>query len=93
MEAYHELNGEPVVSSHSLLQSLLRDELGFRGVLVTDWAEIVNLHGFHKVAPALPAARHCPCTPSPITRRRHLTKRRELAPRWRARKKRASSSR
>ena len=50
MEGYHELNDVPVVASEALLQTLLRERLGFRGVLVTDWAEIKNLHAYHKVA-------------------------------------------
>ena len=50
MEGYHELNDVPVVASQKLLRTLLRDTLGFRGVLVTDWAEIKNLHAYHKVA-------------------------------------------
>ena len=48
MEGYHELNAEPVASSARLLRGLLRERLGFGGVLVTDWAEIKNLHAYHK---------------------------------------------
>ena len=50
MEGYHEVNDVPVVASNKLLRKLLRDQLDFRGVLVTDWAEIKNLHVYHKVA-------------------------------------------
>ena len=50
MESYGEVNGEPVASSGRLLKGLLRQRLGFTGMLVTDWAEIENLHRFHKVA-------------------------------------------
>ena len=49
MEGCHELNDVPVVASEAL-QTPLRERLGFRGVLVTDWAEIKNLHAYHKVA-------------------------------------------
>ncbi|KAI8340076.1 glycoside hydrolase superfamily [Chlamydoabsidia padenii] len=50
MEAYIDINGEPVVASHKYLQELLRDEMNFKGMLVTDWAEIQNLYTTHKVA-------------------------------------------
>ncbi|KAI9503471.1 glycoside hydrolase superfamily [Coemansia spiralis] len=40
MESYGVINGEPVVMSHFYLQELLREHLGFRGMLVTDWGEI-----------------------------------------------------
>ena len=52
MEGYHELNAEPVASSARLLRGLLRERLGFGGVLVTDWAEIKNLHAYHKASRA-----------------------------------------
>ncbi|MEM1186550.1 MAG: glycoside hydrolase family 3 N-terminal domain-containing protein [Planctomycetota bacterium] len=45
-----EINGEPVHASHRYLTGLLRDELGFEGVAVTDWADIEYLHDRHKVA-------------------------------------------
>ncbi|KAL1933386.1 hypothetical protein VTP01DRAFT_7476 [Rhizomucor pusillus] len=50
MESYIDVNGEPVVASHKYLQQLLREQLGFQGMLVTDWAEIENLYTTHKVA-------------------------------------------
>ncbi|KAI9323595.1 glycoside hydrolase superfamily [Dichotomocladium elegans] len=50
MESYIDVNGEPVVASNKYLQKLLREELGFKGMLVTDWAEIANLYTTHKVA-------------------------------------------
>jgi len=58
MEAYHELNDEPVVSSSLLLKRLLRSQLGFEGVLVTDWAEIANLHAYHKTATTVEQVRY-----------------------------------
>lgn len=45
-----ELNGIPVHSSHALLTDLLRDELGFNGVVVTDWEDVSKLHQVHRVA-------------------------------------------
>ena len=44
------INGESVHASYSILTKLLREELGFQGVIVTDWADIDNLHNRDKVA-------------------------------------------
>ncbi|MFD2563056.1 glycoside hydrolase family 3 N-terminal domain-containing protein [Aquimarina rubra] len=45
-----EINGVPVHASKFLLTDVLRGELGFEGVAVTDWADINYLHTRHKVA-------------------------------------------
>lgn len=45
-----EINGIPVHANRYLLTDLLRDELGFEGVLVTDWADIEYLYERHMVA-------------------------------------------
>ncbi|MFY7839189.1 MAG: glycoside hydrolase family 3 N-terminal domain-containing protein, partial [Lacibacter sp.] len=45
-----EINGTPVHASKYLLTDVLRKELGFRGVVVTDWEDIKRLHNWHKVA-------------------------------------------
>lgn len=45
-----ELNGVPVHASRKILTDLLRKELGFRGVVVTDWADILQLIGQHRIA-------------------------------------------
>lgn len=45
-----ELNGEAVHGSHRILTKLLRDELGFKGVVVTDWEDIIRLWRNHRVA-------------------------------------------
>ncbi len=50
MESYIDINGEPVVASKKYLRDLLRDRMGFEGMLVTDWQEIENLHIKHMVA-------------------------------------------
>lgn len=50
MENYVSINGIPTVAQPSLLKTLLRQDLGFDGVLVTDYAEIYNLHDWHRVA-------------------------------------------
>ncbi|WP_108805477.1 glycoside hydrolase family 3 N-terminal domain-containing protein [Aquimarina sp. Aq107] len=45
-----EINGVPVHASKFLLTDVLRGELGFQGIAVTDWADINYLHTRHKVA-------------------------------------------
>ena len=45
-----EVNGVPVHASRELLTDLLRTELGFTGVAVTDWADVNKLHDFHRIA-------------------------------------------
>ena len=45
-----EVNGVPVHASARLINGLLRKELGFDGVVVTDWADILQLIGQHRVA-------------------------------------------
>ncbi|KAL4152368.1 hypothetical protein PRNP1_009299 [Phytophthora ramorum] len=50
MENYISINGEPVIASSRILNDLLRSDLGFDGLLVSDWAEINNLKDWHRVA-------------------------------------------
>ncbi|KAK1946269.1 Lysosomal beta glucosidase [Phytophthora citrophthora] len=50
MESYTSVNGDPVVASAKILNDLLRTDLGFNGVLLSDWNEIYNLHDFHRVS-------------------------------------------
>ena len=45
-----EINGEPVHASKYLLTDVLRKELGFQGLIVTDWEDIKRLHDRHNVA-------------------------------------------
>jgi len=45
-----EINGVPVHASSFYLRNLLRNELGFKGFVVSDWADIDNLHTREKVA-------------------------------------------
>lgn len=44
------INGVPVHASYELLTKLLKEELGFTGLVVTDWADIENLHNRDRVA-------------------------------------------
>jgi len=48
-----EINGVPVHANPQILTQLLRNELGFEGVAVTDWEDIYKLHTLHRVAPTL----------------------------------------
>ena len=45
-----EINGVPVHASHYLLTDVLRNELGFRGMVVSDWEDIKKLVTQHRVA-------------------------------------------
>lgn len=45
-----EINGTPVHSSKYLITDVLKKELGFTGVVVTDWKDIIYLYSRHKVA-------------------------------------------
>jgi beta-glucosidase len=48
-----EIDGEPVHASRYWLTEVLRGELGFTGVVVTDWEDIYYLHTRHRVAPTI----------------------------------------
>jgi beta-glucosidase len=50
MNAYPELDGEVVAASRHILTDLLRGELGFDGLVVSDYEAIIMLHNFHKIA-------------------------------------------
>ena len=45
-----EVNGTPLHASHYWLTDVLRDELGFKGVVVTDFMDIILLHKNHHIA-------------------------------------------
>lgn len=45
-----EINGIPTHSNQYLLRDILRDELRFEGVIITDWGDIGRLITHHKVA-------------------------------------------
>jgi beta-glucosidase len=51
-----EINGIPVHANKKILTNLLRDELKFEGVAVTDWEDVMKLQLNHKVAPNLKEA-------------------------------------
>ncbi|MFM2191341.1 MAG: hypothetical protein RLZZ118_298 [Bacteroidota bacterium] len=45
-----DINGTPVHANNDILTKLLRNELGFTGVAVTDWEDIYKLVNIHRVA-------------------------------------------
>lgn len=45
-----EINGIPVHANEDILKTLLRDEMGFKGLAVTDWEDIGYLQSRHRVA-------------------------------------------
>jgi beta-glucosidase len=44
------INGVPMHTNHELLTKLLKEELGFKGLVVTDWQDIEFLHTRDRVA-------------------------------------------
>lgn len=44
------INGVSVHASYDILTKLLREELGFQGLIVSDWADIINLYRRDKIA-------------------------------------------
>ncbi|RLN85060.1 hypothetical protein BBO99_00000814 [Phytophthora kernoviae] len=50
MENYVSINGVPVIGNHKILQQLLREDMGFDGLTVSDFGEIGSMNSFHRVA-------------------------------------------
>jgi beta-glucosidase len=50
MNSYPELDGELVAASRRILTDLLRNELGFDGLLVSDYEAISMIHTYHNLA-------------------------------------------
>ncbi len=51
-----EVSGMPVHGDHYLLTEVLRKELGFDGVVVTDWEDVNRLHERHTISPNIKEA-------------------------------------
>lgn len=51
MPSYNETDGEPMHGSKKYLRKILRDELGFDGTAIADWAGIELLNKQHHIAP------------------------------------------
>ncbi len=45
-----EINGVPCHGNKWLLTDLLRTELGFKGLVCSDWEDVIRLHTWHKIA-------------------------------------------
>lgn len=56
MNAYPQLDGEVVAASRRILTELLRDKLGFEGLVVSDYEAIIMIHNFHLAAESKQAA-------------------------------------
>ncbi len=53
MPCYCSIDGEPASLSHSLLTDLLREEMGFDGLCVSDYGGIENSHNFQRIGESL----------------------------------------
>ncbi len=53
MNSYPELDGEVVAASRAILTGLLREVLGFDGLVVSDYQAIEMIHTYHNAAPCL----------------------------------------
>lgn len=49
MPCYNTINGKPASASREILTGLLRDELGFDGVAVSDYSAVSNIHTTQKL--------------------------------------------
>ena len=50
MSAYHEIDGLPCTASPEILTAMLRDDLAFDGVVVSDYWAVTHLETFHHTA-------------------------------------------
>jgi beta-glucosidase len=50
MNAYPELDGELVAASRRILTELLREKLGFNGLVVSDYEAVPMIHTYHRAA-------------------------------------------
>ena len=50
MMAHHDLNGTPCHANRWLMQTLMREEAGFEGFIVSDWCDVMALADTHRVA-------------------------------------------
>lgn len=57
MNAYPQLDGEVVAASRRILTHMLRDELGFDGLVVSDYEAIPMIHNYHRSAQTNPSRR------------------------------------
>lgn len=50
MPCYASINGEPISASKEILTGLLRDEMGFDGITLSDYCAVMNIHQVQKVS-------------------------------------------
>ncbi|MDR6685293.1 beta-glucosidase [Arthrobacter sp. 1088] len=50
MPSYNSVGGEPVTASVRLLRTVLREQMGFDGLVVSDYGAVGNLHSVQRVA-------------------------------------------
>ena len=50
MASHNEINGIPMHANQYLLTGVLREELGFEGIIVSDWNDVFRLNQVHKIA-------------------------------------------
>lgn len=50
MSSYNAYNGEALSASKFIYTDLLRNQLGFKGYVYSDWGSVSMLHSFHKTA-------------------------------------------
>ena len=51
MNAYSSYDGVPLAASHYYMTDILRNELGFKGFVISDWDAVKQLYDFHYTAP------------------------------------------
>lgn len=56
MPSYNSINGEPVSASREILQGLLREEMGFEGVCISDYGAVGNTHTVQRIGETLEEA-------------------------------------
>ncbi|MBN2279104.1 MAG: glycoside hydrolase family 3 C-terminal domain-containing protein [Candidatus Marinimicrobia bacterium] len=56
MSVYNAYNGEALTGSKAIYTDLLRNQLGFKGYVYSDWGSVAMLHYFHKVVEDYPKA-------------------------------------
>ena len=59
MPCYCSLDGEPMSASHDILTKLLREEMGFDGVVVSDYSAISNIYHAQHAAGSISDAGKC----------------------------------
>jgi beta-glucosidase len=50
MAAHNEINGTPCHANKRLLEDILRQELGFKGFVISDWLDVERIFSLHRIA-------------------------------------------